>query len=38
LIETSDLDIVDVDIGEAAIVDVDTQSDLQVLGGVPSAR
>lgn len=38
LIETSDLDIIDVDIGEAAIVDVDTQSDLQVLGGVPSAR
>jgi len=38
LIENCDLDIVEVDIGEAAIVDVDTQSDLQMLGGVPSAR
>ncbi len=38
LIENCDLDIIDVDIGEAAIVDVDTQSDLQRLGGVPSAR
>jgi molybdenum cofactor cytidylyltransferase len=38
LIENCDLDIVEVDIGEAAIVDVDTQNDLQRLGGVPSAR
>jgi molybdenum cofactor cytidylyltransferase len=38
LIETCDLDIVEVDIGEAAIVDVDTLSDLQRLGGMPSSR
>ncbi len=38
LIDDCDLDIIEIDIGEAAIVDVDTQSDLQVLGGVPSAR
>jgi len=38
LIETCDLDIVEVDIGEAAIVDVDTLSDLQKLGGMPSSR
>lgn len=37
LIEASDLDIVEVDIGEAAIVDVDTQDDLQRLGGVPGS-
>lgn len=36
LIESCDLDIVEIDIGKAAIVDVDTQSDLQRLGGVPS--
>lgn len=38
LIENCDLDIVEVDIGEAAVVDVDTLSDLQGLGGVPSAQ
>jgi len=38
LIETCDLDIIELDIGEAAIADVDTESDLQRLGGVPSAR
>lgn len=38
LIENCDLDIIEVDIGEAALVDVDTQSDLQRLGGIPSAR
>ncbi len=36
LIENCDLDIIEVDIGEAAIVDIDTLSDLQRSGGIPS--
>lgn len=38
LIDNCDLDIVETDIGQAAIVDVDTQDDFQRLGGVPNAQ
>ncbi|MBO9124041.1 MULTISPECIES: nucleotidyltransferase family protein [unclassified Rhizobium] len=37
LIDTSDLDILEVEIGEAAVIDVDTREDLQRQGGVSSS-
>jgi molybdenum cofactor cytidylyltransferase len=37
LIESSGLDILDVEIGEAAVVDVDTRQDLKRQGGVPAS-